>query len=209
MLVETGHKENVGKLPDSRNVANVGAVRVAIPLRIVIPHRVAAAMNDCRDRFQIERKALGEEDEIGLKAAGSAQREKLRGPSPEQSLGAPIVEEQRVVSGAPKRPLNCGFHAPGVAMPDEKNAHVLRNHPLAREFARPCEAPSGAPTTPRLGNLRDILLAVAACRRQGGLTDLHDEVDDARVATATRHGSPWLAMVARVSADLAAVVRPL
>jgi hypothetical protein len=132
---ESGNKECAGQSAYRRNVGDVRAVDLAVPLRVVVPHRVRPVADDLADSVGVEGETFGEKDEIWTELASVTQRPVLREPTADEPFGSSIVDEQCLMPRSAERALYCGFHAPLVLAPDKQDPHglnLLRDARLSR-----------------------------------------------------------------------------
>ncbi len=140
-VLESRHEKCARKLSDCRDVPDILSIEIAMPLRIVIPHRVWPAGDDVMNSLGIERETLGQKNEIRREPLCLPLCPQLREPPSHEPLHAAVVDQKRRMTGALHCALHCRFHAPGIVASDQENPHVSL-------YRLSTPSPRGARTSP-------------------------------------------------------------
>ena len=105
-------------------MCDIRPIEVGVPLRIVIPHRVWHVLDDSGNRLQIERETFRQKNEVRSKPLGASANPALSQASSDETLGATVVDEERLVTRALECALDRGLHPPRVFAADHQNAQL-------------------------------------------------------------------------------------
>src|SRR5688572_10260540 len=125
LLIEARHEKRLTELAHFHDVPDVGTIGRAIPLGVVIPHRVRRVADDLADGIETQRETLREENEIRLEPVGTTQDPLLRELATDQALGAAVIEQAGLVTSSLERPLHASFHPPFVVAADDQDLQDL------------------------------------------------------------------------------------
>src|SRR5882762_989100 len=122
--VEAGDEKSLRQFSNGHDVCDFRAVRALVPLRVVVPHRVRLAIDDRRNRIEIETVAFAEEHKIRLEPASVRQRPPLRELAADDAVGALVVDQERLVAISLESTLGALLHPPPLIAADDEDSQV-------------------------------------------------------------------------------------
>ena len=123
--IEARDEEGLRHLSDCDYVRDVGAIGALVPLRIVIPHRVGAAIEERPHRIEVESMALSEKDKIGIEPPRLRERPLLRQLATDHPVGALVIDHECLVAVSFQSALSALLHPPMLIAADYQDSQAV------------------------------------------------------------------------------------